>query len=89
MKEHARALVKPGAALRWAGRSNAEIAGSLFVSRATIESHLHSAYLKLDISSRGRLAGVLAASVPWFTRDRWVQGVHPYNDRPARITLAA
>jgi len=39
-----------------AGHSNPEIAQMLFVTRATVESHLHSAYRKLDISSRRDLA---------------------------------
>jgi DNA-binding CsgD family transcriptional regulator/tetratricopeptide (TPR) repeat protein len=46
--------------LALSGKSNPEIAQSLFVSRATVESHLHSAYRKLDISSRSELAGVLS-----------------------------
>ncbi len=42
-----------------AGASNPEIAQALFVTRATVESHLHSAYRKLDISSRDELAVAL------------------------------
>jgi DNA-binding NarL/FixJ family response regulator len=41
------------------GLSNPEIAQALFVTRATVESHLHAAYRKLDISSRGELAQVV------------------------------
>jgi DNA-binding CsgD family transcriptional regulator len=44
-----------------AGKTNPEIAQSLFVSRATVESHLHSAYRKLDIESRSDLPVALAA----------------------------
>jgi DNA-binding CsgD family transcriptional regulator len=44
-----------------AGRSNPEIAQLLFVTRATIESHLHSAYRTLDIRSRNELAAALSA----------------------------
>lgn len=47
------------AELAAAGRSNPEIAQLLFVSRATVESHLHSTYRKLDIPSRAGLAEVL------------------------------
>jgi DNA-binding CsgD family transcriptional regulator len=32
----------------------------LFVTRATVESHLHSAYRRLEISSRRELAAALA-----------------------------
>jgi DNA-binding CsgD family transcriptional regulator len=42
------------------GKSNPEIAQLLFVTRATVESHLHSAYRRLDISSRNELADALA-----------------------------
>lgn len=34
------------------GKSNTDIAAELFVSRATVESHLHAAYRKLGIASR-------------------------------------
>jgi DNA-binding CsgD family transcriptional regulator len=44
------------------GMSNPEIAQSLFVTRGTVESHLHSAYSKLDITSRNQLTGALAAT---------------------------
>ena len=43
-----------------AGKTNREIAQLLFVTRATVESHLHSAYRRLDVGSRTELAGVLA-----------------------------
>ena len=43
-----------------AGQSNPAIARSLFVTRATVESHLHSSYRKLGIASRGELAAALA-----------------------------
>jgi DNA-binding CsgD family transcriptional regulator len=43
-----------------AGKSNPEIAQMLFVTRATVESHLHSAYRRLEISSRRELAAALA-----------------------------
>ena len=41
------------------GLTNREIAQALFVSRATVESHLHSAYGKLDIGSRRELSQAL------------------------------
>jgi DNA-binding CsgD family transcriptional regulator len=42
-----------------AGMANPEIAQALFVTRGTVESQLHTAYRKLDISSRKQLRGVL------------------------------
>jgi len=47
------------AELAAAGRSNPEIAQLLFVTRRTVETHLTSAYRKLDVSSREQLAFVL------------------------------
>jgi DNA-binding CsgD family transcriptional regulator len=47
------------AELAAAGRSNPEIAQALFVTRKTVESHLRHVYLKLDVTGRGALAGVL------------------------------
>lgn len=44
------------------GMSNPEIAESLFVTRRTVETHLTSAYRKLDIGSRRELAGALGAA---------------------------
>jgi len=44
------------------GLSNPEIAQRLFITRATVESHLHSAYRKLGIRSREELAGALEGS---------------------------
>jgi DNA-binding CsgD family transcriptional regulator len=41
------------------GRSNPEIAQLLFVTRATVESHLHSAYRRLGIRSRKELPAAL------------------------------
>jgi DNA-binding CsgD family transcriptional regulator len=41
------------------GMSNPAIAQSLFVTRATVESHLHAAYRKLGISSRKDLGAAL------------------------------
>jgi DNA-binding CsgD family transcriptional regulator len=42
------------------GMTNKEIAQALFVTVRTVEAHLHHAYQKLEISSRGELAGALA-----------------------------
>jgi DNA-binding CsgD family transcriptional regulator len=44
------------------GMTNKEIAQELFVTVRTVEAHLHHAYQKLDISSRGELAEALAGS---------------------------
>jgi len=41
------------------GRSNPEIAQTLFVTRKTVETHLGRVYRKLDISGRADLARVL------------------------------
>jgi DNA-binding CsgD family transcriptional regulator len=41
------------------GLSNPQIAQALFVTRGTVESHLHVAYRKLGISSRGALPEAL------------------------------
>jgi DNA-binding NarL/FixJ family response regulator len=42
--------------------ANKEIAQSLFVTVRTVEAHLHHAYQKLEISSRGEIADALGAS---------------------------
>jgi DNA-binding NarL/FixJ family response regulator len=42
------------------GRTNREIAQTLFVTPKTVEVHLSSAYRKLEIRSRRELAGALA-----------------------------
>ena len=41
------------------GRSNPEIAQTLFVTRKTVETHLGRVYRKLDLSGRGELEGAL------------------------------
>jgi DNA-binding NarL/FixJ family response regulator len=46
------------------GMTNKEIAQALFVTVRTVEAHLHHAYQKLEISSRGELAGALAPPPP-------------------------
>lgn len=43
------------------GMRDREIAVMLYLSPRTVESYLHNAYTKLDISNRTQLAGVLAA----------------------------
>jgi DNA-binding CsgD family transcriptional regulator len=47
------------AKLAAAGRSSREIADRLFLSRRTVESHLHHAYTKLGVSDRAGLAAAL------------------------------
>jgi DNA-binding CsgD family transcriptional regulator len=42
-----------------AGRSNPQVAQALFLSRATVESHLRSIFRKLDVSSRDQLGPLL------------------------------
>jgi ATP/maltotriose-dependent transcriptional regulator MalT len=56
------------AELAAAGRSNPEIAQTLFVTRKTVETHLGHVYQKLDISGRGKLGPALADEGP--TADR-------------------
>jgi len=46
-------------ALAMAGRSNREIAESLYITRRTVELHLTNAYQKLGVSGREELGGVL------------------------------
>jgi DNA-binding CsgD family transcriptional regulator len=41
------------------GASNKEIAQALFVTVKTVEMHLSRVYRKLELSSRGQLAGAL------------------------------
>jgi DNA-binding CsgD family transcriptional regulator len=48
------------AALAAGGRSNPEIAQTLFVTRKTVETHLSHVYMKLDIASREQLGEALA-----------------------------
>ena len=43
-----------------AGRSNPEAARALFVSRATVETHLRSVFRKLGVASRDQLAPLLS-----------------------------
>ena len=43
------------------GLTNRQIAQALFVTPRTVEGHLSSAFRKLDVGSRGRLAAALAA----------------------------
>lgn len=47
------------------GRTNREIAESLFVTLRTVETHLTSSYTKLGITSRGQLAARLDTPANW------------------------
>ncbi len=51
------------AALVGLGKTNREVAGDLFISVRTVESHLGRIYRKLDVRSRTELANRLAAQV--------------------------
>jgi DNA-binding NarL/FixJ family response regulator len=46
------------------GASNQEIATQLFVSRKTVEYHLHKVFLKLGISRRQQLHTVVPHDAP-------------------------
>ena len=46
-----------------AGATNREVAAQLFLSSKTVEMHLGRVYRKLEISSRGELAGALGMQV--------------------------
>jgi ATP/maltotriose-dependent transcriptional regulator MalT len=52
------------AELAAAGRSNREIAGELYVTKATVETHLRSVFRKLDVRSRDELGDRLAGEKP-------------------------
>jgi DNA-binding CsgD family transcriptional regulator len=45
------------------GMSNPAIAQALFVTRATVESHLHSSYRKLGLRSRKELSRALGGEI--------------------------
>jgi DNA-binding CsgD family transcriptional regulator len=49
------------AQLAAAGHTNREIGGELFVTKATVETHLRSVFRKLDVRSRDELAARLGA----------------------------
>ena len=57
-----------------AGLRDREIAALLYLSPRTVESYLHSAYRKLDVSNRTQLAGVLASD-----------GIAPIADPVAQV----
>jgi DNA-binding CsgD family transcriptional regulator len=50
----------PVVRLAASGRTNAQIAAALFLSRYTVETHLKHAFAKLGVESRGELAALAA-----------------------------
>src|SRR5262249_37762055 len=48
------------AALRALGHTHRQIAGQLFLSEKTVERHLSHIFVKLELSSRVQVAGVVA-----------------------------
>ncbi len=61
-------------ALVTAGKANADIAASLFVSKRTVESHVASLYKKLDVSTRVALTHVGASAQPLSSVNPCVHG---------------
>ena len=45
------------------GLSNPQIAQALFVTRATVESHLHASYRRLGVRSRKELGQALGGQI--------------------------
>ncbi len=52
------------AALAARGLTNRAIAQTLFVTTATVETHLRHAFQKLDVRARGELGAALERSEP-------------------------
>ncbi len=67
------------------GMTNREIAGALFLSVKTVESHVSSILEKAGISSRTALAGALARRG---RRDRQRPAGSTYASRPTHLTAA-
>jgi DNA-binding CsgD family transcriptional regulator len=59
-RHHLTAQVAQIAHLAAEGLSNPEIGARLFISRRTVQYHLHKVFAKLEISSRGQLVRALA-----------------------------
>ncbi|HZM76978.1 MAG TPA: AAA family ATPase [Candidatus Limnocylindrales bacterium] len=58
------------AELAFAGRTNREIAGMLFITVSTVEQHLTKIYKKLGITSRSQLAGLWRLGSPYRAQGR-------------------
>jgi DNA-binding CsgD family transcriptional regulator len=68
------------AALAAAGHSNRQIAQELFITIATVETHLRRVYRKLGVDGRAGLAGALGGE----GAAQWVRRCRRWRRRPGR-----